>query len=143
MEEISFSIGTTSLQFFSQDAQDLRHSRLWNIFPWRNKIRQSKLNILFFGKDPRIAIGRSCCIKMWLSWLFKPIILHWLSWIQREMFEAYPLGTLISGKTLKKLSFSLGVIVKQAGGKYDLSFLVFCRWSSRLIPISSKSRRAF
>ena len=49
-----------------------------------------KLLLTLGGKDPRIAIGKSCCIKMWLSWLFIPLILRSLSLTQREMFEEYP-----------------------------------------------------
>ena len=35
-----------------------------------------KTKLTFFGKHPRIAIGKSCYIKMWLSWLFKPTGSH-------------------------------------------------------------------
>ena len=94
------------------------------------------------GKNPRKAIGRSYCIKMWLSWLFKPEILRSFRLTWREMLEAYPLGTLTSYKTCKKPSFSNAVIWKHVGGIIYLSSPFHRRWSSLLIPMSAKSRRA-
>ena len=76
------------------------------------------------GKDPRKAIGRSCCIKMWLSWLFKREILRSFKLTQREMLEAYPSSTLTSRKTCKKPSFSIRVIWKHAG-RYCILIITF------------------
>ena len=94
------------------------------------------------GKDPCKAIGRSCYIKMWLSWLFKPKILCSFRLTRREMLEAYPSGTLTSRKAYKKPSFSNAIIWKHAGGIVYLSSLFRRKWSSLLIPMSAKSRRA-
>ena len=94
------------------------------------------------GKDHRKAIGSSCCIKMWLSWLFKPEILRSFRLTRREMLEAYPSGTFTSRKTCKKPSFSDGVIWKHGDGVVYLSSPFRCRWSSLLIPMSAKSSHA-
>jgi hypothetical protein len=58
------------------------------------------------GSDWCNAIGRSCCISTWLSWLFNPEIVHSLSRTHREMFEAYLSGTLTFQRTFKKFSLS-------------------------------------
>jgi hypothetical protein len=63
------------------------------------------------GNDLRNAIGRSCCISMWLSWLFNPEIVRSLSRTHREMFEAYPSGTLTFRRTFRKFYlFSLDMV---------------------------------
>ena len=94
------------------------------------------------NKDPRKAIGRSYCIKMWLLWLFKPEILRSFRLTQRDMLEACPFDILTTRKTYKKPSFSNGVIWKHADGIVYLSSPFHCRWSSLLIPMSTKLWRA-
>ena len=79
------------------------------------------------GKNPHKAIGRSCCIKMWLLWLFKPEIFRSFKLTWREILETYPSGTLMSHKTCKKPSFSNVVIWKQVGGIVYLSSPFCCK----------------
>ena len=68
------------------------------------------------GNGLHKAIGRSCCIKMWSSWLFKLEILCCLRWTYHEIFKEYQSGTFTSFKTCRKPSFSLVVILKQMSG---------------------------
>jgi hypothetical protein len=58
------------------------------------------------GSDCRNAIGRSCYISTWLSWLFKPEVVRSLRRTHREMFKAYPSVTFTFRRTFKKFSLS-------------------------------------
>ena len=71
-------------------------------------------------KDPRKAIGRIHCIRMWL-WLFKPEILRSFRLTWSEMLEAYPSGTFTSCKTCKNPYFSNAIIWKHTDGIIYLS----------------------
>jgi hypothetical protein len=94
------------------------------------------------GSDWRNAIGRSCCISTWLSWLFNIKIVRSLSRTHHEMFEAYPSETLTFRSTFRKFSLSSLDIVWQAASIYVLLFVTMNRCNLCLNPISCKSSRA-
>jgi hypothetical protein len=93
------------------------------------------------GSDWSNAIGRSCCISTWLSWLFNPEIVRSLSRTHLEMFEAYPFRTLTFRRTFRKFSLSSFDIVWQAAGIYFLPFAAVNGCNLGLNPISYKSSR--
>jgi hypothetical protein len=108
--------------------------------PLKNANISTKGLTTLSGSDWRNAIGSY--ISTWLSWLFNPEIVRSLSRTHREMFEAYPFGTLTFRRTFKKFSLSSLDIVWQATGIYVLPFATVNGCNLGLNSISWKSSQA-
>lgn len=66
------------------------------------------------------------CNKNWQLWLLSLVILCLLVYTQRDIFDAYPSGTLTRFNTLRRIFLSLWPIENVLGGKYVLLYCPFC-----------------
>jgi len=108
----------------------------------KNEHKRVMVCLTFFGKIPRIATSRNCCIKMRQSWDFNPINFKSYIDIRLYTFEECPCGPFTPFRHWQKLHFFIFWHCVIGWGKYVCLPICIGSNSSRMFN-SIKSKRAF